>query len=217
MTSRAVKTTTILAAVGLLFVAATSAAQSPNEMVEATAKLIDEQLNGRKDELSNDRNALYELIDEILIPRFDRKYAAQIVLGKHWRPATGEQREAFIDAFYKSLRRKYADGLLEFNLDRIEILPFRGDASKKRTSVKTVVTLNDGTEVPVNYGLVRREQGWLMFDVVIEGISYVRNFRAELNSEIRNSSLDAVIERLQGESAESQTVAEETATESDDG
>ena len=124
---------------------------------------------------------------------------AQLVLGRHWRDANDEQRTRFIDAFYGSLLRKYADGVLEFNQDRVEVLPFRGDLSKPRTTVKTMVTLDDGTKVPVNYGMVKRESGWLMFDVTIEGISYVRNFRTELNAEIQATSIDAVIERLEAE------------------
>ena len=98
--------------------------------------------------------------------------------------------------------------MLEYDEDLIEIHPFRGDLEKPRTTVKTTVTLDDGTKVPVNYGMVRREAGWLMFDVTIEGISYVRNFRTELNSEIQATSLDAVIARL-----ESETTADDTAAE----
>ena len=158
-------------------------------------------LDGRKDELAEDREALHALIDEILLPRFDRKYAAQLVLGQHWRTANEEQRERFIDAFYSAMLDKYADGVLEFNQDRIEVLAYRGDPTKKRTMVRTMVRLNDGQKVPVNYGLVKRDAGWLMFDVTIEGVSYIRNFRAELDSEVRASSLEAVIARFESEAS----------------
>ncbi len=171
-------------------------AQSPNTVVEEALVVLDQALADRGEELAADRQVLYTLIDDLLLPRFDRKYAAQLVLGRHWRKASAEQRTAFTDAFYQSLLRKYADGVLEFDQNKIKILKYRGDDSKKRTTVKTIVTLDNGTKVPVNYGLVRRDTGWLMFDVTIEGISYVRNFRAELNSEIQNTSLDAVIGRL---------------------
>ena len=101
--------------------------------------------------------------------------------------------------FTQSLLRRYANGLLEFDQERVSVLPFRGDESKPRAKVKSTVVLNDGTKVAVDYELVKREEGWLLFNVVIEGISYIRNFRTELDSEIRGSSLDAVIERLEGE------------------
>jgi len=180
---------------------AAAQAQSPVEVIEEAAKLFDEALSERKEELAADRQQLYSLIDEILLPRFDRRYAAQLVLGQHWRTASEEQRTQFIEAFYTSLMRQYADGLLEFDLSQLEFRPYRGDESKPRTVVQTVVELDDGTKAPVDYGLVKRDSGWQVFDVTIEGISYIRNFRAEFNSEIRATSLDAVIERLQREAA----------------
>ena len=96
----------------------------------------------------------------------------------------------------------YAEAVLEFDLANLDVLPFRGDESKKRTTVKTIVVLEDGTRVPVNYGMVKRETGWLMFDVTIEGISYIRNFKVEVNAEIQAEGLDGVIKRLEAETNE---------------
>ncbi len=172
---------------------------SPNAVIESSVTLLAEKLDGRQQELSDDRDELYAIIDEILMPRFDRRFAAQVVLAKHSRTASEEQRARFIEAFYRALLRKYADGVLEFDPDMIEVLPFRGDATKKRTKVRSTVLMDDGSKVAVDYELVKRKAGWLVFNVVIEGVSYVRNFRAELDSEIRGSSLEAVIERLEGE------------------
>mgnify|MGYP001821897754 FL=1 len=195
----------------LILLAAVPAAmaQEPTDVIRSASDQLAMELDGRKDALAEDPEALYALIDQVLLPRFDRRYAAQLVLGRHWRDAGPEQRERFIDAFYGSLLRRYADGVLEFDQEKIEILPFRGDLTKPRTTVKTMVTLEDGTDVPVNYGMVKRESGWLMFDVTIEGISYVRNFRTELNSEIQATSLDAVIERLESGGSAEQTLADE--------
>ncbi len=176
-----------------------AADESPNAVIESSVVLLTEKLDGRKQELSENRTELYEIIDEILMPRFDRRFAAQVVLAKHWRTATEEQRTRFIEAFYRALLRKYSDGILEFDPDLIEVLPYRGDATKKRTKVRSTVLLDDGSKVAVDYELVKRKAGWLVFNVVIEGVSYVRNFRAELDSEIRGSSLEAVIDRLEGE------------------
>jgi phospholipid transport system substrate-binding protein len=188
------------AVLALSFIApALAEEQSPNQVIETAVQLLAEKMEGRQDELAEDREALYVIIDEVLLPRFDRKFAAQIVLAKHWRTASEEQRERFIAAFYQALLRKYADGLLEFDQERVTVLPFRGDLTKKRSKVRSTVELNDGSKVTVDYELVKRESGWLLFNVVIEGISYVRNFRAELDSEVRRSSVDAVIERLEDE------------------
>jgi len=181
----------------LLVLSYTAAAASPNAVIQEAADLLDQNLTDRRDELAGDRDALYALVDDILLPRFDRRYAARLVLGKHWRTATDEQKDQFVDAFYTVLLQTYADGVLEFDSSRIEILDFRGDLNKPRVVVKTIVQLDDGTKVPVNYGLVNRNSSWLVFDVVIEGISYIRNYRTEMNSEIAATSLDAVILRLQ--------------------
>ena len=178
---------------------ASAAMNEPNELVESAIAELATSLDGRKEALAEDRDALHELIDDILLPRFDRNYAARLVLGRHWRNANDLQRDRFIEAFYNAMLRRYADGVLEFEQDRIEVLPFRGDATKQRTMVRTIVLLNDGSRVPVNYGLVMRDSGWLIFDVTIEGVSYIRNYRAELDAEIRSTSLDAVIERFETE------------------
>jgi phospholipid transport system substrate-binding protein len=178
---------------------AVAVANSPNAVIEESVVLLTKMLDGRKAELAADRKELYSLIDEILLPRFDRKFAAQIVLAKHWRTASEEQQARFIEAFYQALVRRYADGVLEFDPDKITVLPFRGDDSKKRTKVRSTVAMDDGSKVAVDYDLVKRESGWLVFNVVIEGVSYVRNFRAELDSEISASGLDAVIARLEDE------------------
>lgn len=181
-------------------VLATSAsANTPNTLIEESIALLTEKMDGRKDELAADRQALYALIDEILLPRFDRRFAAQVVLAKHWRTASDEQKNRFIEGFYHALVRRYADGVLEFDPDRITVLPYRGDDTKKRTKVRTTVLLDDGSKAAVDYDLVKRESGWLVFNVVVEGVSYVRNFRAELDAEIRESSLDEVISRLESE------------------
>jgi phospholipid transport system substrate-binding protein len=174
---------------------------SPDAVIAGAVDELTEKLSGRREELAENRDELYALINEVLLPRFDRKLAAQLVLAKHWRTASDEQRERFINAFYNSLLRKYADGLLEFDEDRIEVLEFRGDTSAKRSLVKTNVKLDDGTEVPVHYDLVNRGDRWLIFNVKVEGVSYVSNYRTELDAEIRSSSLQAVIDRLESEAS----------------
>lgn len=199
--SRAIRripgTNRLLFLVVAVFLSLTALADSPNAAIEEAATLLDQAMEGRRDELNEDKATLYALIDDILLPRFDRRYAAQLVLARHWRTASDEQRERFIDAFYNEMMRIYAEAVLEFNLDRLKVLPFRGDETKKRVTVKTTMQLDDGTVVPVNYGMVSRESGWKMFDVAIEGISYVRNFKAELNTEIQVEGLDGVISRLE--------------------
>jgi phospholipid transport system substrate-binding protein len=186
-------------ACAFLFLSATAFSQSPNTVIEEVIEILDTALAERKDELASDEDALYALIDEILMPRFDRRSAAQAVLSKHWKTATPQQQNEFVDAFYGALVKRYADGLLSFDQSKVELKPFRGDESKRLVIVKTTVTLADGTKVPVDYRLVKHDSAWLILDVIIEGISYIRNYRVEVDAEIRETGLDAVIARLQRE------------------
>lgn len=174
-------------------------ATAPREVIQEAVDLLADGLDERKEELAEDKDALYAFIDGILLPRFDREFAAVSVLAKHWRTASKEQRERFIDAFYATLLHRYAEYILEFDTDRVEIMPYRGNAKKRTTVVKTKVRLDDGSKIPVHYTLVNRHDQWRMFDVMIEGVSYVINYRKDFESEIRGSSLENVIVRLEKE------------------
>jgi phospholipid transport system substrate-binding protein len=197
--------------------AAVAASQTPVEVIESAVDELAAALDGRRDVLAEDRDELYEIINGILLPRFDRTYAARLVLARHWKTASDDQKRRFIDAYYNSMLQRYADGVLEFQEDQIEIMTFRGDLSKPRVQAKTMVRLDDGSRVPVDYAFVNRNDAWKIFDVTVEGVSFVRNFRAELDSEIRETSLDAVIERLETEGFDDDAAADDGApAESDD-
>lgn len=189
--------TALLVGAMLVWAAPVVQANAPNEVIEEAVDLLSEGLETRREELAADDTVLRDFIDGILLPRFDRDFAAAAVLGKHWRSADDAQKDRFINAFYESLLQRYADGVVEFDMDRVEVLPYKGDAKKRTTVVRTQVRLDDGSMIPVDYTLVNREDRWRMFDVKIEGVSYVINFRKELESEIRATSLEAVIQRLE--------------------
>lgn len=174
-------------------------ASEPNALIETAANAMVTELETRRTELRKDPAKLGELVDRILLPHFDVNHAARLVLGKHWRTATPEQRQQFIDAFYGSLMSNYGDALLEFTGDRIKVLPTPVPADAVSASVRTEVRRSNGTRVPVNYSLRKTEAGWKVWDVVIEGISYVKSFREDFGAEIDQKGLDAVIQRLQAQ------------------
>ncbi len=104
--------------------------------------------------------------------------------------------------------RQYATGLLEFNSDRLNVLPYKGEADAKRATVRTEVYLDDGTEVPVKYSMRLTDEGWKVYDVTIENISYIKNFRTQLGAEIQSKGLDAVIARLEADAEAAGTATE---------
>ena len=171
----------------------------PQELMQKAAQQLLDALEADREGIRKEPKRVNALVDQILLPHFDSEYSAQLVLGTHWRAATAEQRKRFIDGFYHSLLNKYGAALAGFTSDRMTILPFRGDPSTGRATVKTEVTLDDGTRVPVAYSMRATPQGWKAWDVTVEGISYVKNFRVDIGAEVDQRGLDAVIARLEAE------------------
>jgi phospholipid transport system substrate-binding protein len=178
---------------------AAAAATGPKELIEVSAQKMLDELNANRAAYRKEPKRIHQLVDEVLLPHFDTEYAARMVLGKHWRTATAEQRQRFVDAFYQSLLENYGAALLEFTSDKLVVLPFKGDPNATNATVRTEVKTSDGTRVPVNYSMRKTANGWKAWDVTIEGISYVRNFRTDFGSEIDQKGLEAVIQRLEKE------------------
>jgi phospholipid transport system substrate-binding protein len=152
--------------------------------------------------LQNNREALLKAIDDIVLPHFDIDYASILVLGQNARTATPEQRARFAKAMYNSITHRYAEGLLKYTEGRVKVLPFQGELNDKRSLVRTQVILDDGKTVPVDYAFRKTPAGdWKAYDVIIEGISYVTNYRNQVSAEIAKSSLDALTQRLETQGA----------------
>jgi phospholipid transport system substrate-binding protein len=173
----------------------------PQEMMEKVSQDLLRELDANREALKKDPSGLRALVDKHLLPHFDTDYSARLVLGKHWRAATEAQRKRFIEAFYGTLMADYGDAIVEFTADRLRILPFRGDPAADTATVRTEVKRDDGTPVPVNYSLRRTPEGWKAWDVTIEGISYVKNFRTDFGAEVDQNGLDALIQRLESQNA----------------
>jgi phospholipid transport system substrate-binding protein len=171
----------------------------PQDLIEMTSRRMLDGLDTDRAAAKHDPARVRRLVDEILLPHFDTDYSARLVLGRHWRDATPEQRQRFIGAFYQSLLRNYGSALAEFTADRLALLPFRGDLSTGQATIRTEVRRSDGTRVPVNYSMRATPAGWKAWDVTIEGISYVRNLRNDVGAEVEQRGLDAVISRLEAE------------------
>ena len=174
----------------------------PNQVVQALVDDLAKTMETRREELGKNRDALLKTIDGIVLPHFDIDYASLLVLGQNARTATPEQRVRFAKAMYNSITHRYAEGLLKYTEGRVRVLPFQGELNDKRTLVRTQVVLDDGKVVPVDYAFRKTSAGdWKAYDVIIEGISYVTNYRNQVAAEIAKSSLDALTTRLETQGA----------------
>ena len=98
-------------------------------------------------------------------------------------------------------RKAFRGTLVDFTGDRLKVQPFTGDAAATTATVHTLVRKNDGTTVKVDYTMHRTAAGWRAWDVVIEGISYVKSFRDDFNAQIEQQGVDALITRLEKQGA----------------
>lgn len=177
-------------------------ASSPQALIESSSKVLFADLDANRARYRKDITQLYKVVDTVFLPHVDVDYAAQQVLGKNWRTATPDQRKRFVTAFYRSLLTTYGDALVDFTGDRMKVLPFQGDASQPRASVRTEIRRSNGASVAVAYTLRKDPAGaWKVWDVVIEGISYVKSFREDFGLEIDQKGLDALLQRLESSAA----------------
>jgi phospholipid transport system substrate-binding protein len=172
----------------------------PGLLIDSAARAMLSELDAHRVEYRQNPARVDALVDRILLPYFDTDYAARLVLARHWTTANADQRRRFVAAFYHSLLSNYGSALVDFTGDRLKVLPFTGDATATSATIRTQVRKNDGTTVAVNYSLHRTAAGWRAWDVVIEGISYVKSFRDDFNAQIEQQGVDALIDRLEKQS-----------------
>ena len=172
----------------------------PGRLIETVAQAILRELDAHRAEYRQDPAKMNALVDRVLLPHFDTDYSGRLVLGRHWSNSSPEQRQRFVAAFYHSLLNNYGTALLDFTGERLKVLPYKGDAAATNATVRTQVRKNDGTLVAVNYSLHRTAKGWMAWDVIIEGISYVKSFRDDFSAEIEARGVDALIGRLEKQS-----------------
>jgi phospholipid transport system substrate-binding protein len=182
---------------------APATAQSPVQIVQGIAHQLDTAVAGHKAELSKNKEKLISIINEIFLPHFDVDYASILVLGQHARAATPEQRARFAKAFYNSITHRYAEGLLNYTQGAVHVLPFNGDLNDKRTVVRTQVVMSNGKTISVDYAFRKTRSGeWKAYDVIIEGISYITNYRNQVDAEIQKVGLDQLIKNLETQGAQ---------------
>ncbi|MBS3743806.1 MAG: ABC transporter substrate-binding protein [Wenzhouxiangellaceae bacterium] len=194
---------TIFATLSLVLAAGLAAQteRGPVDIVRETTNELFSLVDENREMYENDIQALRDDIRPILLDEVDTLYSGRLVLGRSSRGMEREKIEEFSDALSELLIRRYADGLLDFQTrDQVEIRPLAGDNTERMTRVKTRVQMNNGEEAPVDYVFRKTDKSWKIFDVIVEGISYVTTFRNQIGEQIRQEGFDATLEKLkQGE------------------
>lgn len=171
--------------------------REPTQIVRETTDTLFELVDENHDSYESDIQALRNDIREVLLAEIDTLYSGRLVLGRSARGMEPEKVKEFADALSNLLINRYADGLLQFRTrDQVKIRPLAGDNTERMTVVKTRVSMDNNEEAPVDYVFRKTEDGWKIFDVIVEGISYVTTFRNQIGGQIRQEGFDATLEKL---------------------
>lgn len=173
------------------------AGQSPDLLVKETTDKVLKELTVNREALQSDVNRLYQLVDKIVLPHFDFGRMSKLVLGKHWKKADETQRQRFEREFKSLLVRTYATALFEYTGQEIVYKPFHNKGGADRVVVRTEIVPNDGPNIPLHYSLKKgRDGAWLVYDVSIDGISLVTNYRTAYGRIIESKGIDTLIVSL---------------------
>lgn len=190
-----------------LFVTATAVAaeMAPDALVKETSQDVLEIVKKDKDIQAGNKQKIYALVDAKVLPHFDFKRMTQLAVGKSWRQATPAQQDALVKEFRALLVRTYSTSLSTYKNQVIDYKPLRMEPSDTDVTVKTVVKQPGGQPIPIDYSLQKNTDGWKVYDVVVDNISLVTNYRGSFASEIRQSGIDGLIKVLVDKNRQAET------------
>lgn len=168
----------------------------PLELTQEAARRIIADIQENRTLYETDSEALYRMVDELLLTAFDFETMSLLVLGPNWKSASDEQKARFVSSFKGLLIRTYSKALLQAGDTEIVWAPLDLAPNDSRTVVSAKVPTISGP-IEMNWRLRKREEGWRVYDIVVDGISLVTNYRGTYNAEIRKIGLDGLIEKLE--------------------
>jgi len=173
-----------------------AADSAPDAALRGTTEQIQNLIKDHYRIYREDLPTFYKAVDEVVVPRFDVSYIAQLVLATHYKTATADQRKRFAESFKNMLVRAYGNAMLD-NYDSIQIewLPVRIDGDK--ALVNTIMSSGGGRKYAIGFRVRKISDDWKVFDIAVENISLITNFRSQLSAEIKKNGLDNVITRME--------------------
>jgi phospholipid transport system substrate-binding protein len=171
--------------------------QSPEEFMQTVVDGILKKVKTERSLLKEDQTKLRSLVTQGILPYVDFPYLSQLVLGRYWKEATPAQREEFMASFQDMLLRTYADALLSYDDQSVRYLPSHNEPGARDVKVNTEIVPKTGQPIPVIYRVYLTKTGeWKVFDITVEGISLVTNYRNTFTGEIQKVGLEGLIKKL---------------------
>ncbi len=174
----------------------------PELLIKHTSEEVLINIKSNKNEYADKPAMLYAMVDKKVLQHFDFDRMTNLALGRYKRKVKGDQKEKLVTAFRSLLVRTYAKALLEYNDEVILYLPMRGKLEKGEVTIRTEIEQQGGFPIPINYEMYEKAGHWKVFDLSIDNISLVTNYRSSFAREIKAKGVDSLIKTLQNRNQE---------------
>lgn len=182
-----------------------AAEPGPDDILRQTTEDVLAAIKHDRDLQSGDRQKAYALVESKILPRFDFPRMTRLALGKNWSKATPDQQTQVVDAFRNLLVRTYSTALTRFRDQTITYKPWTGAATDPTAVIQCQVS--DGTRnVPLDYAMTHADGSWKVYDIKVEGISLVTNYRSDFTDRVAASGIDGLIKDLRDKAAAAEGV-----------
>lgn len=172
------------------------AQEAPDALVKKNTNEILAALKADKDLAAGNQKKIEKLADEKILPLFNFTRMTQLAVGRNWKDASDAQKKSLIDEFRTLLVRTYSTSLTQFRNQTIDVKPMKMAAADTEVVVKTQVNQPGGQPVPIDYSMEKSGDSWKVYDVLIDGVSLVTNYRSSFNTEIQKNGIDGLIKSM---------------------
>ena len=186
----------LLAILGLFVTTAFAADLAPDALVKSTADEVLSIIKQDKDIQAGNTKKVVELVEAKVLPHFDFTRMTRLAMGRNWNKASDAQKEALIKEFRTLLVRTYSVSLSQYRNQTLEYKPTKVGAEDKEALVKTLVVQPGGQPIPIDYRMAKGADGWKVFDILVDGVSLVTNYRSEFNTQIEQVGVDGLIKSI---------------------
>ncbi len=169
----------------------------PELLIKQTANDVLASIKSNKDVYQAQPAKLYAMVDEKVLRHFDFDRMTNLALGRYKRKVNDSQKKQLVEAFRSLLVRTYAKALLEYNDEELIFLPMRGSLEKGEVTIRTEIEQKGGFPIPINYAMYENDGNWQVYDLSIDNISLVTNYRSSFAKQIKDKGIDNLIKTLQ--------------------
>lgn len=180
---------------------AASQQASPDQVISSVAEKLLARIKQDREALDKDPQRLYAMVDEVVLPYFDFPLMSRLVLGPAWDKADNAQQQRFIDGFKTLLIKTYGNALLQYSNEQVSFSDAVPGSKPTRASVASTIQSPGSDPVTMHYRMRQKDGEWLVYDVVVDNISLVTNYRGTYASEIKRAGLESLIDKLEKQAA----------------